>query len=297
MAQVKALIETSYSCYQEIKFNCKMATLDQASWIDVNGDDQDIPKCECSKPRNSCHHSMEENFCNCNARPFVQDWQEDVAKVTNRALLPIKGFKYGYMRGQANVTIGELFCKGGENPIKATASSVYGDSTATLGPQFAVDGLFSTTYEGPFYHSAISQHPWLKIEFDQAVTLTGIRLYNRQDCCGDRLNNIMVRAGSSRIPDDYSGIITQNTLCGNFTGPGENAGVYVVTCKYPIIADVITIQIVKSGNQILQLDEVEFITEDEGHASSCQDRKVECTHADCRLDNAKLDCRQTCNIC
>ena len=48
---------------------------------------------------------------------MVQDWLEDVSKVTNRTLLPIKGFQYGYMRGQANVTIGKLFCKGGENPL------------------------------------------------------------------------------------------------------------------------------------------------------------------------------------
>ena len=85
----------------------------------MNGDEQEIPKCECSKPRNTCHHSItdEENFCNCNARPLLQEWQEDVAKVTNRTLLPIKKFQYGYMRGAANVTIGKLFCKGGESPL------------------------------------------------------------------------------------------------------------------------------------------------------------------------------------
>jgi hypothetical protein len=36
---------------------------------------------------------------------------------------------------------------------------------------------------------------------------------------------------------------------------------------------------------------------DEGITSSCRDKKVGCTNADCSLDNEKLDCRQTCNIC
>ena len=108
-----------------LQFDCKSAALIHASWIDVNDNEQDIPKCECSKARvsltrikNTCHHSVDgENFCNCNARPLLQDWQEDVAKVINSTLLPIKGFTYSHMRGQANVTIGELFCKGGENPL------------------------------------------------------------------------------------------------------------------------------------------------------------------------------------
>ena len=131
---------------------------------------------------------------------------------------------------------------------------------ANWGPQLAVDGKISKSSIG-FYDSGSKQNPWLKTEFDQTITLGGIRLYNRQDCCGDRLKNIRVRAGTTRIPDDYSGIIAQNTFCGNFIGPGENSGVYVVTCQSPIIADIITIQIVKSGNQVLQLDEVEFIKE------------------------------------
>ena len=121
-----------------------------------------------------------------------------------------------------------------------------------------MDGKFSNKDSG-YYHSTTSQTPWLKTEFDQTITLAGIRLYNRQNCCGNRLKNIMVRAGTTKIPDNYSGIITQNTFCGNFTGPGANSGVYVITCQSPIIADVITIQIVQSGDQTLQLDEIEFI--------------------------------------
>ena len=107
----------------------------------------------------------------------------------------------------------------------------------------------------------ITMSQTIKTEFKHTIKLAGVRLYNRRNCCGNRLKNIMVRAGRTRIGDDYSGIITQNTFCGNFTGPGANSGVYVVTCPSPIIANVITIQIVQSGNQTLHLDEVEFITE------------------------------------
>ena len=56
--------------------------------------------------------SSEEPSCNCDATPPVLDWLHDVGKITNRTLLPITGFKYGYLRGKANITIGNLFCKG-----------------------------------------------------------------------------------------------------------------------------------------------------------------------------------------
>ena len=93
--------------------------------MDRNGVHHDVPKCECSKHGNCsyyCTYCSEQpksvaHFCNCDADPLVQEWQEDVSKVTNKTLLPIKKFEYDYMRGRANVTIGKLFCKGGELPL------------------------------------------------------------------------------------------------------------------------------------------------------------------------------------
>ena len=55
------------------------------------------------------------SVCNCDAQPSVNLWLKDVVKITNRTLLPITGFKYDFLRGKANLTVGKLYCKGGED--------------------------------------------------------------------------------------------------------------------------------------------------------------------------------------
>ena len=94
--------------------------------------------------------------------------------------------------------------------------------------------------------------------FDHTIRLTSVKIYNRKNCCGDRLQSVEVRAGIHPIEADYKGRITKNSLCGTYVGPGENAGVYTVTCNPPIHANIVTLQIVASGDQTLQLDEVTY---------------------------------------
>ena len=94
--------------------------------------------------------------------------------------------------------------------------------------------------------------------FDHTIRLTGVKIYNRQNCCGDRLKSVEVRAGINSVEADYKGRITANSLCGTFVGPGKDAGVYTITCNTPIHANIVTLQIVESGEQTLQLDEVTY---------------------------------------
>ena len=95
--------------------------------------------------------------------------------------------------------------------------------------------------------------------FNQPTRIEGVEIYNRQDCCGNRLKSVEVRVGKQTIDANFNGKITANSLCGTFVGPGVNAGVHTVTCNPPIVGNIVTLQIVESGNQVLQLDEVEYI--------------------------------------
>ena len=80
-------------------------------WVDINGDDQTNFQCTCGKEGN-CQPSAEEHSWNCDATPPVLDWLSDIGEITNKSLLPITGFKYGFLRGKANITIGNLVCRG-----------------------------------------------------------------------------------------------------------------------------------------------------------------------------------------
>ena len=68
--------------------------------------------CSCSAEQN-CHDSYDRgNRCHCDATPAVLTWLNDTIVITNQELLPITGFRYGFLRGMANFTIGNLICQG-----------------------------------------------------------------------------------------------------------------------------------------------------------------------------------------
>ena len=96
-----------------------------ASWVDIEGLEQNDFQCSCAEQGN-CQESAEEQTCNCDASPPVLDWLVHVGTIKNRTLLPITGFKYGYLRGKANITIGNLFCKGivDIGPTSASCNSI-----------------------------------------------------------------------------------------------------------------------------------------------------------------------------
>ena len=97
------------------------------------------------------------------------------------------------------------------------------------------------------------------IRLNQGIILSGITIHNRQDCCGDRLKAIEIRAGEDLIADDHSGPIEENTKCGTFDGPGRTGGVHTIICDRPIAARIVTIQIKRPGNQVLNLDEIQLL--------------------------------------
>ena len=103
-------------------------------------------------------------------------------------------------------------------------------------------------------------YPWFVAKFSSTVKLVSIKIWNRQDCCGERLQNVEVRAGTIAIDPAFSGRITANTLCGSFVGPGATSGVYTITCQTPIVANLVSLQTIDSTDSYIQAAELEFAT-------------------------------------
>lgn len=146
-------------------------------------------------------------------------------------------------------------------PANAISSSTYGRDLRTYGPQHAIDYRVQKRGDAAvnrIFHSAEETYPWLMVELTNTVDLQSVQIFNRADCCGDRLRDIEVRAGTTKISPDFRGRITNNIECGTFAGPGADGANYNITCYPPIKANVVTIQIVSSGVQLLQINEVEF---------------------------------------
>jgi len=135
---IEEVKKRSVSCSQTIQFDCFLTPLNPvASWTDVHGQKQTFFSgnngtrvCDCglgedavleaNKPNGeettSCYagpYTSTKPTCNCDARDPV--FRQDIGKITNKDLLPIKSFNYGFMTSsyqKANITIGPLVCSG-----------------------------------------------------------------------------------------------------------------------------------------------------------------------------------------
>lgn len=89
----------------------------------------------------------------------------------------------GYDMKGVNVTIGR----------KVTASPAL-NWGQLAGPELAVDGNEQLKPFPDIYHSQDANYPFFEIELDTPMRLSYIRVYNRQDCCQERLGVFRISA-------------------------------------------------------------------------------------------------------
>ena len=56
-------------------------------------------------------------MCNCDAVPSVQEWLKDTITIRDKELLPITAIQYQFLRGQAQLSVGELYCNEGPGQV------------------------------------------------------------------------------------------------------------------------------------------------------------------------------------
>ena len=142
--------------------------------------------------------------------------------------------------------------------IDAQSSSIWSDNAAKWGPKYAIDGLLSHT-STQFFHSRPEDNPWLQLSFSQTTILTGVVITNRLDGHGERLKDVIVRAGLRPLDRSFRGIIKINDKCGMFEGPGETDKLHTINCSSPITAKYVTVQSV-GNDAILQINELDILS-------------------------------------
>ena len=98
---------------------------------------------------------------------------------------------------------------------------------------------------GGYFYSQQEDKPWLGIQLNRKAYITGVTIKNRPDCCGDRLANLEVRAGTK---NDLT-----NEVVGIFKGPGVTAAYHKIQFTKPVMADILTFQLL-GNNAILQIN-------------------------------------------
>ena len=136
----------------------------------------------------------------------------------------------------------------------AIASSVYANNFAVYGPELATDGKISANH-AHFFHSSTEDYPWLQIKLATPQEVSKLKIVNRQDCCGDRLKNIEIRAGVSPVPNGFKGLLTVNEKVGLFSGPGADGQTYTINFDAATTAMYVTLQR-RDRSSVLQVNEV-----------------------------------------
>ena len=93
-----------------------------------------------------------------------------------------------------------------------------------------------------FFNSKREDDPWLRIQLNRKETITSVTIRNRLDCCGERLQNLEVRAGTKND--------NTNEIVGRFAGPGVTGAKHVVQFTKPVVADFLTFQLKKKNGEL-----------------------------------------------
>lgn len=120
----------------------------------------------------------------------------------------------------------------------ARQSSDYNGKTAVYGAHKAVDGStdgqWRSRTDSPITHTNPENNPWWEVDLDSVQSIGEIEIWNRTDCCADRLNNfyIMVSerpitANSTTANQFIQGPLDFNTGEASQTFEGQARGRYV----------------------------------------------------------------------
>ncbi|XP_062603283.1 fucolectin-4-like, partial [Saccostrea cucullata] len=135
----------------------------------------------------------------------------------------------------------------------ASASSVYGGTNHALwNAANAVDGIIECGKDSSaiLAHTDYQKNPWLKVSLEKTNNVDRVLIYNRQDCCGERLHNVRVS-----VTDNG-----RNISCGFYPGPAANGDRILFLCEKETRGNEVTISILSKDGQLdfLNVCEVEI---------------------------------------
>jgi len=104
----------------------------------------------------------------------------------------------------------------------------------------AVDGNTNTNWRGgSCSHTGDQENQWWQVDLGEAAVVSKVIIYNRQDCCSERLNHVQVRVGGANQS-------SKSTDHANICGVVENAQgrrKLDITCKRPMVGRFVTVWI------------------------------------------------------
>jgi hypothetical protein len=122
-----------------------------------------------------------------------QDKNYPLSEDINMRVIPLKGLiAYGILC--LGLIVGSAWAQGVNiaQGKTATASSVW-DTAAGSTPDKAVDGIAPAAYPNIFHSGSGDRTPWWQVDLGKVNLIQRIVIWNRQDCCQNRLRDITVQ--------------------------------------------------------------------------------------------------------
>ncbi len=133
---------------------------------------------------------------------------------------------------------------GGSNDIArgkpAFQSSIYQNNNGRFGPDKAVDGNGNT-----FNHTNNENNPWWEVDLGSSYSISSVKIWNRGDCCSNRLNNFDIKVYNNRGGNETKNVYVSGQ-------PSNNGSTYNINAT----GNVVRIQL-RGNNRILHTDQVE----------------------------------------
>ncbi|CAC5424110.1 unnamed protein product [Mytilus coruscus] len=96
-------------------------------------------------------------------------------------------------------------------------------------------------------------YPYWWVDLKSSCLIKKIRIYNRKDCCGNRLRNTEVTIGNS---------LSSMKLCGYYKGPAANGEIVNISCREPKVARYVNVMIKEKNTEetVVNFAEVEVFS-------------------------------------
>jgi hypothetical protein len=145
----------------------------------------------------------------------------------------------------------QIFAYSVGKKLQLPAGKAYHSSECCGGnPNRAIDGnTYKMWWGNTCTHTDQQSRPWWASPLGSTQMVTQIIIHNREDCCGDRLRNVVVKVGMSEPNGSNINNGNYNTVCKattekySFAGPASNGQVVKVVCAAPIKSQFISIML------------------------------------------------------
>jgi len=161
-----------------------------------------------------------------------------------------------YLNGTGSVVNAQTAGTAKSPFVSATATSTWDDNTGCYGPTFAIDGYNDRTGCNFFHSKGTEGYPYLAAVMS-ATNVNSVTLKSRCDAngWGHTQFTVVVRAGTTAViapaTNTGSSLLTQNTLCGSFTGTVAQCSDLKIACASQISsATALTVQLYTNGQNV-----------------------------------------------